>query len=262
MRGRCFFFGSRVLLLASGVWIAACEKQGGPSPEAQVDGLRQQAELDRTKKKLASAEKALAANSDALVLAKSETEAAKKEVADKGAAIADREGQIRALQTQLADLKKRDAFVFAETSKLVQQGLTTTALDHYRQFVKDFPKSPLVADANRAIAELGVVAPREAKARAVAIDPKAPERDLLKKFAAGDVTPQELAPLLKDKSIVEVLRLLGAPNQTFRDGADLGYVDKITDPATGERGTLVISFDEEKVVSTLRVGYAGRPIRP
>jgi len=250
------------MLLVLGGLMAGCGKEGGSPPDAQVDALRLGAELDRTKNKLAATERDVAAKGDALVLARDETEAAKNQVAEKEAAIVEREAQIRTLQDQLAELKRRDAFVFAETSKLVQQGLTTTALDHYRQFVKDFPKSPLVADANRAIAELGVVAPREAKARAVAIDPKAPERDLLKKFAAGDVTPQELAPLLKDKSIVEVLRLLGAPNQTFRDGADLGYVDKITDPATGERGTLVISFDEEKVVSTLRVGYAGRPIRP
>ena len=243
--------------------MTGCQKQTGSSPDAQVEALRLSAELNRTKNQLGAAEKDSAAKDDALLLAKEDMEGVKKQLAEREGVIIDKQVRIQALEAELAELKKRDAFAFAEVSKLVQQKLTTTALDHYRQFVKDYPTSPLVVDANRAIAELGVTAPREAKARAVIIDPQAPERDVLKKFAEGDAKPEELAPLLKNKSMMEVVRILGTPNKTYREGTELGYVDKISDPATGDRSTLVITFDvETKRVSTLRVGYAGPPIRP
>ena len=61
--------------------------------------------------------------------------------------------------------------------------------------------------------------------------------------------------------MAEVLKLLGPPNKTYRDNTELGYVDKVIDPTTGSRGTLVIAFSDDQV-STLRVGYQGRPIRP
>jgi hypothetical protein len=242
--------------------MAGCGKESGFSPDAQVQALQLNTELDRTKNKLAAAEKEISAKSDALVLAQEETEQAKKQIAEKEAAVMEREAQIRALQDQLTASKKGEAFVFADASKLVQQGFTTSALGRYQQFVKDFPKSPLVADANRAIAELGVTAPREARARVAVVDPKAPERDFQKRFGDGNFTPDELAPFLKNKSLVEVLKILGAPNRTYRNGTELGYVDKVTDPINGERATLVISFDEGQTVSTLRAGYTGRPIRP
>ena len=44
-------------------------------------------------------------------------------------------------------------------------------------------------------------------------------------------------------------------------GTELGYVDKVVDATGGGRGTLVIGFDEDRV-TTLRIGYLGRPIRP
>jgi hypothetical protein len=161
----------------------------------------------------------------------------------------------------VADMKKRDAFVYAEISKLHQQGLKTTALDRYRQFVTSFPTSPLVADANRAIAELTVTAPKEARARAVAIDPFAAEREILKKYNDGWATPEDLAPLLRRKPLADVVKLLGPPNTTYHEGRELGYVDKVIDAATGTRGTLVVGFEDDRVV-TLRIGYLGRPIRP
>jgi hypothetical protein len=251
-----------LLLLAVGGLLAGCGKEGGSPPDAQVQALQLKSELDRTKNKLAATQKEISAKDDALVLAKEETEAVKKQVTEKEKALMERESQIRALQDQLTAIKKSEPFVFAEASKLVPQGFTTSALGRYQQFVKDFPKSPLVTDANRAIAALTVTAPRDAKARAAMVDPKAPERDFQNKFAEGNMTPQDLAPVLKGKSLVEVLRLLGAPNRTYRDGTELGYVDKVTDPITGERATLVVAFDEGQTVSTLRVGYTGRPMKP
>jgi hypothetical protein len=252
---------SCVLILALCGLIAGCGKESGPAPESQVQTLQLSAELDRTKKKLAAKEKEMSAKDDAVVLAKEEMEKAGQQVAEKDKALAGKDAAIKALEDQIAELKKRDAFVYAEISKLHQQNLNTTALDRYRQFVTTFPASPLVADANRAIAELTVTAPRDARARAAIIDPHAAEREFQKKFNDGFATLEDLAPVLKNRSMGDVLKLLGVPNRTYRDGTELGYVDKIIDPTTGTQATLVIGFDENHV-STLRIGYQGRAIKP
>jgi len=261
MHCRRFPYASVVLLLAFGGLIVGCHKDEGPSPESQVQGLQLSTELERTKKKLTAAEKDSAAKDDAVLLAKEDVEKAKKDVAEKDQVIAGKDGRIRALEGEIAEMKKRDAFVFAEASKLHQQNLNSTSLDRYRQFVTSFPTSPLVADANRAIAELSVTAPKEARARAVAIDPHAVEREALKKFGDGWATPEDLGPLLKRKSMADVVKLLGPPNATYREGTELGYVDKVVDATTGNRGTLVIGFEGDRV-ATLRLGYLGKPIRP
>ena len=57
---------------------------------------------------------------DAALLAKEEMEKAGKQVAEKDKVIADRDAQIKKLEGEIADMKKRDAFVFAEISKLHQ----------------------------------------------------------------------------------------------------------------------------------------------
>ena len=262
MLRRCLSPASVVLLLALGGLNSGCHQDNGPSPDAQVETLRLNAELDRMKKKLAAAERDSAAKDDVVILAHEEAEKLKKDVAQREGVVTARETRIHALEGEIAQMKKQDAFVFAEISKLHQQGLNSTALDRYRQFVTNFPKSPLVADANRAIAELNVTAPREARARATAgVDPYAAEREILKKWSDGWATAEEVAPLLKKKSMADVIKLLGQPNTTYREGTELGYVDKVVDAGTGARGTLVIGFEGDKV-ATLRVGYQGRPIRP
>jgi hypothetical protein len=206
-------------------------------------------------------EKQSTAKDDAVALAKEEVEHAGKQVAEKDRVIADKDAQIAALQKQIEDARKGEAQVYLDGSKLHQQGMKATALMRYRQFVAAFPASPLVADANRAIAELSVTAPKEAAARAAAIDPSAPVREFQRHFADGFATMEDIAAMLKHKSLAEVVKLLGPPNRTYRDNSELGYIDKVIDPTTGSRGTLVIGFLEDQV-STLRVGYQGRPIRP
>jgi hypothetical protein len=218
-------------------------------------------ELDRTKKKLSTTEKEMVAKDDAVVLAKEEAEKAKKDVAEREKVIAEKDAKIHALEGELAEIKKRDAFVYADASRLHQQNLNTSSLDRYKQFVAAFPTSALVADANRAIAELSVTAPKEARARAVTLDPYAVEKEALKKYSDGWATPEDLAPLLKGKSKAAVVKLLGTPNMMYREGTELGYVDKVVDKNTGNRATLVIGFEEDRV-ATLRLGYLGKPIRP
>lgn len=261
MHCRCFSYASVVLLFALSGLSTGCHKDKGPSPEAQVQDLQTSAELDRVKKKLASVEKDITANDDAIVLAKEETEKSKKETAEKEKAIAEKDKQIKALENEIAEMKKKDVFMFAEASRLHQQNLNSSSLDRYRQFVATYPASPLVADANRAITELSVTAPKEARARAVTIDAFAVEREALKKFTDGWATPEDLAPLLRRKSMADVVKLLGPPNMTYREGKELGYVDRVVDASTGGRGTLVIGFEDDRV-STLRLGYLGKPFKP
>lgn len=261
MHCRCFPCASVVLILALTGLSTGCRDEKGPSPEAQVEGLQLSSELDRTKKKLAATEKEVTAKEDAVVLAKEESDKAKKDVVEREKVIAEKDAKIKALEGELAEVKKRDVFAYGEASRLHQQNLNSSALDRYRQFVAAYPTSPLVADANRAIAELNVTAPQEARARAAALERPVVERDALKKFNDGWATPEDLAPLLKRRSMAEVVKLLGPPNRTFREGTELGYVDRVVDPNTGARGTLVIGFEEDHVV-TLRLGYLGKPIRP
>jgi len=261
MHCRCSSYASVVLILALGGLSSGCHQKKGPSPEAQIEQLQTTAELDRTKKKLAATEKEMTAKDDAIVLAKEEAEKTKKDVADKDKVMADKDAKIKALDAELTELKKRDVFAYAEASRFHQQNLNTSALDRYRQFIVTYPTSPLVADANRAIAELNVTAPKEAHAKAVTGDPYVVERAALKKFNDGWATAEDLAPLLKQKTLADVVKLLGAPNKTFRDGKELGYVDRVVDPTTGGRATLVIGFEGDRV-ATLRLGYLGKPIRP
>ncbi len=261
MHCRCFPYASVVLILALAGLSTGCNKENGPSPEAQVEGLQLSAELDRTKKKLAATEKEIAAKEDAVVLAKEETEKAKKDAVERDKVIAERDTKIKAMEGELAELKKRDVFAYGDASRLHQENLNSSALDRYRQFVAAYPTSPLVADANRAIAELSVTAPKEARARAVAMEQRVVDRDALKKFNDGWATPEDLAPLLKRKSMADVVKLLGPPNRTYREGTELGYVDRVVDATTGARGTLVIGFEEDHV-ATLRLGYLGKAIRP
>ncbi len=261
MHCRCFSYASVVLLLALSGLSTGCHKDKGPSPETQVEGLQMSAELDRAKKKIATVEKDLTAKEEAIVLAKEETEKSKKETAEKEKALAEKNKQIKALENEIAEMKKKDVFIFAEASKLHQQNLNSSALDRYRQFVATYPASPLVVDANRAIAELSVTAPKEARARAVTLDAFAVEREALKKFTDGWATPEDMAPLLRRKSMADVVKLLGPPNMTYREGKELGYVDRVVDAGSGARGTLVIGFEEDRV-STLRLGYLGKPFKP
>ena len=58
-----------------------------------------------------------------------------------------------------------------------------------------------------------------------------------------------------------MLALCGRPQQVFNDGTEIGYTDKATDPVSSKKGTLIIGFTGE-TVSSLRLDYAGRKIRP
>ena len=236
-----------------------CNRSAGPDLAAEVARLN--AESEGLKQKLGAAEKALEGRKDAVALAAETTAAAKQQAVEKEQIAAQKDAQIRALQAELTALKKSEALVFAEISGFQQKGLTTVALSRYEQFTRDFPQSPLVANAVSAMSQLSVTADREAKTRASQVGAKKRESEVLKYVAEGTASVEEIAPLLKNKTPAEVAKLLGPPNRTYRNGTEFGYVDKVSDPAKGGKDTLVISFDEGKV-SGLRAGYLGREIKP
>jgi hypothetical protein len=246
-------------LLLAGSGLTGCHRASGPDITAEITRLS--GELEGTKQKLAATEKDLESKKDAATQAEGIAEAVKKQLAEKEQAAAQSEAQIRALQTELANLKRGDAARFAEASATQQKGVASISLDHYQQFVRDFPTSPMVVDANRAITEFTAAANKDSKWRESVIDPKKQERELLDRLNDGVLTAAEIAPLLRNRSTADVIKLMGRPSSSFRDGTEIGYVDKVIDATTGQKGTLIIKF-ESGTVSTLRVGYQGREIRP
>ena len=252
-------FAILISLLVLATLPLGCQREAGPDLAAEVARLK--TESDELRQKLGAAEKNLEARNDAVALAADATHAAKKQAVEKEQLAAQKDAEIRALQAELTALKKSEALVFAEISGFQQKGLTTIALSRYEQFTRDYPQSPLVANAVFAMTQLSATADREAKTRASQVGPKQREREVLKYLADGTASVEEIAPLLKNKTPAEVVKLLGPPSRTYRNGAEFGYVDKVSDPAKGGKDTLVISFEEGKV-SGLRAGYLGREIKP
>ena len=237
---------------------AGCKRDEAPDPAGALKQLG--AELEDTRQKLAAAEKTLAVRNDDVAVATA-ADKERPQSMEGETTLVQRDAQIRALQAELAGLKKSDAMAFAEASEARQRGVNSVALDRYEQFLKDFPQSPMADDATRAVAELTDAVQRETRSRVSLIDARRPEREILKRFGDGTVTVKEIAPLLRGRSRSEILKLLGPPGQLYRDGKELGYVDKVIDTATGKKETLVIGFESDSV-TTLRLGYLGRPIKP
>lgn len=236
-----------------------CKRGTGPELNAEV--ARLQVEAEGLRQKLSAAETILQAKQDELALAADAAGTAKRQRTEQDDIVLQKDAQIQAAQTELADLRKGGAAVFAEISGLQQQGLTTAALARYQQFLTDHPRSPLTAHATAAITALSVTAEREARARVSQVAPQRAARELLKQIEEGAATLEEIAPLLKKKTPAEVVRLLGKPNKTYRNGSEFGYVDRVVDATGSGKETLIISFDSDSVTG-LRAGYLGREIKP
>jgi len=246
-------------LAVAAVLLGGCKRQQHQDVGPELDRVK--GDLEETRRKLTAAEKSLAEVKDQLALASAVVATAQAAAAAKAELLAQADAQRLALQTENDSLKRSDAMVFAAIRAVQLQGHSVTALNRYQQFVKDFPQSPLAGYANAAITELTSESAREAQRRREQFDPKRAERELVKRFHEGFSTLQELAPLFKKKTRAQVVALVGAPTQTFYNGTELGYDDRVIDGATGKKGMLVIGF-EGGVVSSLRVNYAGRKFVP
>lgn len=218
-------------------------------------------EVEETKKKLTTATTTVETKNAELAAATAELATLKTRLAEKDVLLAKKDAEAKALQAEIETIKRREAFVFAEISALQEKGQSVLALNRYEQFIKDFPKSPLAANAQSAINELTVATEQEAKRRADVIDPKNRQREFLQQFEDGFLSLKELAPVVKGKTVAQVLGLLGPPNRIFGDGTEIGYVDKAIDPVTAKRGVFIIAF-EDGVVANIRVEYAGRRMVP
>jgi len=257
--------------------IVGCQRATGPDLGPEV--ARLQSELESMRLKLEEAQKQIpgakpepvtsTAAADKGVLAPLNRGVGPEAVAASSAtpapaapaATVDKDAQIKALQAEVAALKKPEVQAYVDASATQARGVTSVTLSRYQQFVKSFPDSPLVADANRAVAELTVAAEREAKWRASQIDPRRPEREVLQRFTEGLATVEELAPILKSRTTADVIKLLGPANTSYRNGTEIGYVDRILDTTTGNKATLVVAFEADRV-AVLRVNYQGREVRP
>lgn len=235
------------------VAITGCDREGGEHPR-QIDGLK--ADLDESKRRLSHIQNSLAAKDAELAVNTQALEAARASIADLQKTLEERNDQLRTAKVEIDELKKRDAIVFGDIVALQQQGQGSAAVARYQKFITDFPKSPLVANAKAAIAQLTELPP-EIRKQLMPPDPGKKEREFTKTFNEGYMTLQELVPYLKGKSLPQVLNLLGKPNQSFAAGTEIGYAERAINPATGMRGMLVIGFDAG-IVNSLRVEYAGR----
>ncbi len=248
-----------ITLASTAFLFASCQRQEQPPSIATPAPPR--AELEESKVKLTDAETNLTAKNGELAQAKAALEAARTQLAERDLVVTQRDTQIRAAQAEVETLKKRDAFVFAEISAIHQKGETVNALNRYQQFLKDFPTSPLTIHANSAIAAITAVNEREAPPKPDLRDPKARTREFVQQFEDGILTLKELAPVLKNRSVSQVLALIGPPHRIFGDGTEIGYVDRALDPVTSKRGLFIVAF-ESGTVANLRVEYAGRRMIP
>lgn len=253
---------SRLLLIPLAGWgllLSSCDREKRPDPA--VENNRLKTDLDETGRKLGLAEKNLEVTSAEFALANDATAKAKAQLAEKEKVASQQAEQLRVLQAELDALKKRDAFVFAEIATRRQQGQSLIALEQFQKFLSDFSTSPLTPYATAAVAELNADRARNSQRWDALVAPKRNEREVMKNFGDGLTTLAELAPVLKNKSLAQVIKLLGRPDRTFNEGTEIGYADKTMNPATGRPGMLVIGLDSG-TVSTLRVEYSGRKMTP
>jgi hypothetical protein len=264
----CWRAARAFLILASvsmaGSLFTGCD-QNASQPQ-QLDGLK--ADLDETRRRITHLQNSLAAKDAELAVNTQALETAKNGVGELEKTLNERTTELRAVQTELDGLKKKDASVFAEIAATQGQGSTGLAVARYQKFITDFPKSPLVMHANNAIEQLNSVqqdsppVAATSTSRALAkVDPAKSTRDFVKRFNEGYMTLPEIAPFLRKKSLAQVIALCGRPNQSYNEGTEIGYSDRAINPVTGSRGILVVSF-EGGAVATLRVEYGGRKMTP
>ena len=167
--------------------LAGCQREtSGPDLKAEVDRLT--AELTAANQKLAVAQKEIQGAKDELALAAAGAEAAKRQAAEENQAAKQKDARIAAQEADLAALRKSDSMAFIDASAQLQKGASGNALERYQKFVVDFPESPLIADAKRAITELTPVVAKDEQWKYSLIDPRRGERELVKRFEVA--TPE------------------------------------------------------------------------
>ena len=152
-------------LVLFGIFTGSCGRNSGPDLSAEVQRLN--SELEAARLALDSAEKARPKKEDIGTSAAGTPAAAQEQPTVPEAlpevAGGERDAQVRTLQSEVAEFKKRGVLAFVAASSAMQASRNNDALERYQQFLKDFPSSPLAADADRAIAELTTTKERETR---------------------------------------------------------------------------------------------------
>src|SRR5207302_1340158 len=122
--------------------------------------------------------------------------------------------RLTALEVELDNVKKQDSQVFRGIGELRQRHEFNKALNLYRMFIEDFPESPLIPDAEHAIAAIGAAidAGGFESAERQAQSMKQKEQELKKRLPYGAITPEELIPFIKNKTAHQISSLLGNPD--------------------------------------------------
>ncbi|MEA3188201.1 MAG: hypothetical protein QOD99_2031 [Chthoniobacter sp.] len=245
--------------------IAACLAMAGCTPKKQDESNEAaQLELARVRTSLTAAQTNLRMKQDEFELLKADAESKQSQPDASSKQLAERDARIATLEAELDKVKKQDSQVFKGIGELRQRGNLNSAMNLYRMFMQDFPDSPLVPDAQRAITALTETV-ETTVSETTRLSPNASQKrkelDLKKRLPFGAVTVQELSPFVKHKTSAEITGLLGNPDHVFPSGSEWGYADRAIDDQSGQRGMLIVTFTSGRV-SSFRVGYAGREIVP
>lgn len=248
------------LLLGAGLLLDSCtHKKIAVPPVPNVMG----AEMIKLRADLTAVQTQLRSREDALELANENNSQSKAELQEKTQQLAERETRLAALSDELDNLRKQDSQVFRGIGELRQRGQYNSALNSYRMFMQDFPASPLVPDAERAITALttSILSGDFESSSLPGAASSRSQPSVKQRLAYGAVSAQELRPVIKNKTAREISSLFGNPDHIFPNGTDWGYADRVLEESTGQREMLIITFSGGKV-SSFRVGYAGRKISP
>jgi hypothetical protein len=246
------------LLFVVSALLGGCGKDRAVEQQAQTA----KAELEAATAKLALAEKKAEVAADQLELNKAALAKANDQIAEKDREISKRDVQIASLHKDLEASKGQDTALFVEATSLRKQGLSLSALNMYQKLIDQYPQSVLVPYSTTAVSELTSERARASQKRTEeVVAAKRPEYPVLKYFGDGQTTLAELVPIMKNKTVAEVVKMIGRPNRTFNEGNEFGYTDKVLNPATNRPGLLIIGFTDG-VVANLRIEYAGRKVVP
>lgn len=238
-------------------------------------------ELEKARTTIKTLQTNLRAREDEVTLLRTELEAVRKEHEVNVKRGAEREVEFEQFRSTTGQEQKEgeEARIFGEIILLYRQGQLNAALTRSRQFLDNYPRSPLRSDTQAAIGEIMAdLNRRETTAATGATDPVAPvwfeeptrtrstqvsrERNLVNHVRTGmAVTSSEIAPLLKNKTPDQVIGMFGKPNRVFPGGSEWGYLNRGINTLRGDRDTLIISFNNG-VVSAVRVGYSGARVAP
>jgi hypothetical protein len=159
---------------------------------------------------------------------------------------------VAGLRAEVDRLKRQDAYIFTEAGKLLDAGDLSAALQAYQSFVRDFPSSPQVSDAQAQIQEIEQrleAQQDETAARAQREREEREQKELAERIRGG-MTVEEWWGVLRGKTTDQVKELLGTPGYTTDGDRRWTYYSRAVMPYSGKRELLCVHFRDGIVVAT------------